>query len=153
MYFQILLLSNITGFAFPQLALAAAFRFEVAAVAHAQSQKETDGLSDSCCTDTDKLQVKKANSKTGEQCQCRQIDLCTVLLRWLDVLYIFLNYYHISSLKVLEESKEELSSQIDNLKSALKRVSEERDLLKKILKENGLLNHYDEAAENLTTRP
>ena len=79
--------------------------------------------------------------------------ICTVLLRWLDVLYIFLNYYHISSLKVLEESKEELSSQIDNLKSALKRVSEERDLLKKILKENGLLNHYDEAAENLTTRP
>ena len=65
----------------------------------------------------------------------------------------FFNYYHVSSLKVLEESKEELSSQIDNLKSALERVSEERDLLKKILKENGLLNHYDEAAENLTTRP
>ena len=69
------------------------------------------------------------------------------------LLNFFYYYSTISTFKVLEESKEELITQIDTLKSALERVSEERDLLKKILKENGLLNNYDEAAENLTTRP
>ena len=52
---------------------------------------------------------------------------------------------HASYLKVLEDSKEELSSQIDNLRSALDKVSVERDRFKRILRENGLLENYDES--------
>ena len=85
--------------------------------------------------------AQNCRSKRQIQKQVITDDFLNRLLRWLESRYS----NHPSSLKVLEESKEELSSQIDNLKSALVRVSVERDRFKRILQENGLLKNCSES--------